>query len=95
MTSKPNWLAIMLAVAATSNVFCIGTATAAESTLKIVRSEPEVGRMAEDFELEVAAENVRTPFASAKLPAKARWSSQSCEAFPAASAPRVLARSPI
>ena len=55
MTSKPNWLAMMLAVAATSNVFCIGTATAAESTLKIVRSEPEVGHMAQDFELEVAA----------------------------------------
>ncbi|CAD74991.1 MAG TPA: AhpC/TSA family protein [Rhodopirellula baltica] len=55
MTSKTNLLAITLAVAAISSDFCSGTATAVESTLKIVRSEPEVGRMAKDFELEVAA----------------------------------------
>ncbi|EGF26069.1 peroxiredoxin-like family protein [Rhodopirellula baltica] len=55
MTSKTNLLAITLAVAAISSNFCSGTATAVESTLKIVRSEPEVGRMAKDFELEVAA----------------------------------------
>ncbi|ELP31569.1 peroxiredoxin [Rhodopirellula baltica SWK14] len=42
-------------MAAISSDFCSGTATAVESTLKIVRSEPEVGRMAKDFELEVAA----------------------------------------
>ncbi|MEO9591527.1 peroxiredoxin family protein [Rhodopirellula bahusiensis] len=54
MISKTTLPALALA-AVTSSFMCSGSAIAADTSFPAIQSEPEVGRLAKDFELEVAA----------------------------------------